>query len=317
MPVGTRARGQGRDARRSVDALGADIILANTYHLHLRPGDELIARAGGLHALHGLARARSSPTRAAIRCSASRRAARSSKRASIFQSHLDGSALVLTPESAVDIQARLGSDVAMMFDECPSWPATHDARRSRDGAHAAVGAPRPRSVPGARRAGACPTCRAPTPGQAQFGIIQGGTYKDLRDQSVAGHRRGRIRGLRDRRAVGRRAGRSRCTTSSAHTAAQLPDDRPRYLMGDGHAGRPGRERGPRASTCSIASCRPAMPATASCSPATGPDRHQECRATPRTRGRPIRTARCPTCRRHSRAYLRHLFMAGEMTRGDP
>jgi queuine tRNA-ribosyltransferase len=102
-----------------------------------------------------------------------------------FRSHLDGSAQVLTPESVVDIQARLGSDVTMVFDECPSWPATAEeveaatsrtlrwARRGRDRFLALA-------------AGKAPEVPRATPDQLQFGIIQGGTHKTLRDLSVAG-----------------------------------------------------------------------------------------------------------------------------------
>ena len=132
MPVGTRGAVQGRHASTSSSALGAEIILANTYHLHLRPGDDLIARAGGLHAFmgwdaadpHRLGRLSGLQSRGAAH--ADRRRRRSFSRIST------DARTSLTPESAVDIQARLGSDVAMMFDECPSWPATHDERRRRD-----------------------------------------------------------------------------------------------------------------------------------------------------------------------------------------
>ena len=156
-----------------------------------------------------------------------------------------------------------------------------------------------------------PDVLRPTPGQAQFGIVQGGTFKDLRDRSVAGtvaigFEAYAIGGLsvgeptdddvRRRRPHGRPAARG---------PAPLPDGRR-------HARRPGRERRPRASTCSTACCRPGTPGTASSSPGTGPISIKNARYAEDPRP-PDPECACPTCRRHSRAYLRHLFMAGEMT----
>ncbi len=130
-----------------------------------------------------------------------------------FQSHLDGSARFLSPESAVDIQAALGSDIAMVFDECLAYPAEPAAvaasvdltlRWARRG--------RARML--ALRAGAdspgpdgtvLPPATLVTPGQAQFGIVQGGVIPDLREASAAGHGRRRLRGLRHRRPQRRRA----------------------------------------------------------------------------------------------------------------
>src|ERR1041385_5395028 len=183
MPVGTRAAVKavtGDDLR----ALGAGIILANTYHLHLRPGDELIARAGGLHAFMGWHRPILTDSGGyQVFSLAARRTV--TDQGVVFRSHIDGRTHAITPETAVDIQTRLGSDVAMAFDECTSWPATHDA------APAAV----TRTLQWARRgrdrflsiaAGREPAVARPTPDQSQFGIVQGGVFKDLRDESVAG-----------------------------------------------------------------------------------------------------------------------------------
>src|SRR5262249_12314081 len=149
----------------------------------------------------------------------------------VFHSHLDGSPQTLTPESAVDIQARLGSDVAMILDECPSWPAEANAL------DAAVA----RTLRWARRgrdrflalaAGADPGVARPTPGQAQFGIIQGGTDRSQRDRSVEGtlaigFEAYAIGGL----SVGEPV--EAMYETVAHTTPQLPADRPRYLMGTG------------------------------------------------------------------------------------
>src|SRR5918993_75403 len=146
MPVGTRASVKAvtpRDLRE----VGAQIVLGNTYHLYLRPGDEMIARHGGLHRFMSWDR----PVL--------------TEEGARFRSHLDGSAHLLTPESASDIQARLGSDIAMVLDECTPYPVPHDeARRSLE--RTARWAQRARDrflAPDAPK----------SPGQAQFGIVQG------------------------------------------------------------------------------------------------------------------------------------------------
>ncbi len=307
MPVGTRGavKGVTLDA---VAALGADIILANTYHLHVRPGDDVIARVGGLHAFAGWDRPILTDSGGYQVFSLSSRR-QVSEAGVVFQSHLDGKPLTLSPESAADIQARLGSDIAMVFDECPSWPATHEAAE----------ASMERTLRWARRgrdrfldlaAGRVPEVVRATPGQAQFGIIQGSTFKDLRDRSVAGT----VAVGFDAYAIG---GLSVGEPIDAmydiveHTAAQLPGELPRYLMGTGmpddlvesvargidmfdcvlptrnaRNGQLFTRRGP----ISIKNARYAEDLTP-------PD--PECQ--------------CPTCRRHSRAYLRHLFMSGEMS----
>ncbi|MGH9241047.1 MAG: tRNA guanosine(34) transglycosylase Tgt, partial [Vicinamibacterales bacterium] len=180
MPVGTQGTVKAA-LHRDVRDAGAEIVLGNTYHLFLRPGDELIARRGGLHAFIGWNRPILTDSGGyQIFSLAARRVIR--EEGAEFQSHLDGSRHVLTPERAVDIQARLGSDIAMVLDECLSYPASRDdASRSMQ-----------LSLRWARR------CRerftglrdrdvqVSNPGQAQFGIVQGGVFQDLRDESAAG-----------------------------------------------------------------------------------------------------------------------------------
>jgi len=116
MPVGTRGAVKAI-THRDLEDLGAEIILGNTYHLHLRPGDELIARAGGLHRFIGWPRPMLTDSGGyqVFSLAAMRKVTEDGV---TFRSHLDGAAHVLTPESAVDIQARLGSDIAMVLDEC-------------------------------------------------------------------------------------------------------------------------------------------------------------------------------------------------------
>ncbi len=307
MPVGTRAAVKGVTGEQ-LEALGAEIILGNTYHLHLRPGDELIARAGGLHAFMGWHRPILTDSGGyQVFSLADRR--KISESGVVFRSHLDGSAHTLTPESAVDIQARLGSDILMMFDECPPWPASEDVIRGavdRTLRWAARGRERMLAL----RSGAATDVPRATPGQLQFGIIQGGTHLALRDRSVAGtlavgFDAYAIGGL----SVGEPA--STMYDVVAHTAAQLPADLPRYLMGTG------------------------TPADLVESVARGIDMFDCVLPTRNARNGQlftrdgvivIKNARyaedlsppdpecaCYTCRHHSRAYLRHLFMAGEIT----
>jgi queuine tRNA-ribosyltransferase len=307
MPVGTRAAIKALTLDQ-VETLGPEIILANTYHLHLRPGDVAIAELGGLHAFMNWPRPILTDSGGyQVFSLADRR--RLSEEGVTFQSHLDGRTLVLTPESAADIQARLGSDVAMMFDECPSWPAGQDAAR----------AAMERTLRWARRgrdrflalsAGGVPGVACATPGQAQFGIVQGGTHKDLRDESVAGT----VAVGFEAYAIGGLSVGEPIETMydlTAHTAAQLPEDRPRYLMG---AGTPldlveSVARGVDLFDCVLPTrnARNGQLLTR-----RGPIAIKNARYATDVRP-PDPDCACPTCRRHSRAYLRHLFMAGEMS----
>jgi len=306
MPVGTRGAVRGVTADE-LEALGAEIVLANTYHLHLRPGADLVARRGGLHAFMAWSRPILTDSGGyQIFSLASRR--RLNEDGVIFHSHLDGSAQTLTPESAVDIQARLGSDVAMILDECPSWPATPDAL------DAAVA----RTLRWARRgrdrflalaAGADPGVLRPTPGQAQFGIIQGGTDKAQRNRSVEGtlaveFEAYAIGGL----SVGEPV--EAMYDIVAHTAPQLPADRPRYLMGTGMPDDlvESVARGIDLFDC-VLPTRNAR--NGQLFTRQGPISIKNARYA--EDDRPIDPdCACPTCRRHSRAYLRYLFVAGEM-----
>src|SRR3954463_15230769 len=125
MPVGTQGAVKGL-THRDLEAVGAQILLSNTYHLYLRPGDELIARRGGLHRFIGWKRPILTDSGGYQVFSLAARCAISEEGAD-FQSHLDGSRHLLTPERATDIQARLGSDIAMVLDECLAYPATRDS----------------------------------------------------------------------------------------------------------------------------------------------------------------------------------------------
>src|SRR6476619_5156377 len=122
MPVGTQGAVKGV-THRDLESIGAEILLSNTYHLYLRPGDDLIARLGGLHRFIGWTRPILTDSGGYQVFSLAERR-RISEDGAEFQSHLDGSRHLLTPEKATDIQAQLGSDVAMVLDECIATPAT-------------------------------------------------------------------------------------------------------------------------------------------------------------------------------------------------
>src|SRR5499426_3013445 len=125
MPVGTQGAVKGV-THRDLESMGATILLANTYHLYLRPGDELVARRGGLHRFIGWNRPvlTDSGGYQVFSLADRRKVEEDGVR---FRSHLDGSSHVLTPEKAADIQAQLGSDIAMVLDECLAHPATPEA----------------------------------------------------------------------------------------------------------------------------------------------------------------------------------------------
>jgi len=307
MPVGTRAAVKAVTHRDLIDA-GAQMVLANTYHLYLRPGDDLIARLGGLHRFMAWERPilTDSGGYQIFSLADIRTVTDHGVR---FRSHLDGAEHVLSPEGATDIQARLGSDVAMVLDECaasPAGPALARAAMERS----ARWAERARRRFEAIAAGDAPEVAVTNPGQAQFGIIQGGVYPDLRTESVQrtleiGFEAYAIGGL----SVGEPV--DVMYEVVAHTAPQLPADRPRYLMGTGMPDDLFEcvARGIDLFDCVL------------------PTRNARNGQLLTRRGRlVIKHARyadderppdpecgCYTCRRFSRAYLRHLFLAREMT----
>src|ERR1700712_4903905 len=181
MPVGTQGAVKGV-THRELEGVGAEILLSNTNHLYLRPGDDLIARRGGLHRFIGWSKPILTDSGGYQVFSLSNRRTIDEKGAH-FKSHLDGSAHTLTPEKAADIQAQLGSDVAMVLDEWLGHPATEDAARvsmERTLRWAVRG--RDRFL--ALRDGRVPGPIVTNPGQAQFGIVQGGVFPGLREESA-------------------------------------------------------------------------------------------------------------------------------------
>ena len=298
MPVGTLGTVKSLTPA-DLREIGAEIVLANTYHLFLRPGPALIAELGGLHrfmAWDGPILTDSGGFQVW-----SLAALRTIREEGVrFRSHLDGGTEhLLTPELVVEVQQALGVDVLHPLDECLPYPA------SRDAAEASLG----RTLRWARRAHAAHVAGR-RPGQACFGIVQGGMYPDLRRAAVTetcalgfdgyalgGFAVGEPRGLM-RELVG-------------FTAAALPADRPRYLMG---VGRPGDLVDAVAAGVDMFDCvlptRHARTGQAFTSRGLVVIRHAAHARAPE----PLDpSCPCYACRHFSRAYLRHLFLARELT----
>ncbi|HKT47914.1 MAG TPA: tRNA guanosine(34) transglycosylase Tgt [Candidatus Acidoferrales bacterium] len=301
MPVGTQATVKGL-RQEALEELGASILLANTYHLYLRPGHELVRSFGGLHRFMAWPHAilTDSGGYQVYSLSELRKMTDEGVR---FRSHLDGSEHLLTPEKAAEIQLALGSDIAMVLDECIETPAPREA------AQAAL----TRTTAWARRAREYFLERAQRNGelaQWQFGIVQGATFADLRRESA--------RQLLDvdfpGYAVGGLAVGEPHEVTCAMTAevtALLPAGRPRYLMG---VGRPEQIADYVALGVDMMDCvLPTRAARHACV-YTSEGRVLIKNARYARDQRPLDPAcSCSVCRRYSRAYLRHLFAAGEMT----
>jgi queuine tRNA-ribosyltransferase len=306
MPVATQGAIKGV-LHRDLEEMGAQILLSNTYHLFLRPGDDLIARHGGLHRFINW-------TKPMLTDSGGYQVFSLSERRTIteegvrFQSHLDGSAHLLTPEKATDIQAQLGPDIAMVLDECLALPATIDsARLSME--RTARWAARARDRFLALQAGTVPGVVVSNPGQAQFGIVQGGAFPDLRTESVqrtieVGFEAYAIGGL----AVGEPV--EVMYEIVGHTAPQLPADRPRYLMG---VGTPQDLVEAVARGVDMFDCVLPTRNARNGQLFTSEGRINIKNARYANDERPLDPeCRCVTCRSCSRAYLRHLYLANEI-----
>jgi queuine tRNA-ribosyltransferase len=301
MPVGTAATVKGL-TQDALEELGAGIILANTYHLYLRPGHELIRKLGGLHAFMSWRNAilTDSGGYQVFSLSELRKITDEGVR---FRSHLDGSEHLLTPEKAAEIQLAFGSDIAMVLDECIETPAPREA------AEAAL----KRTAEWARRAREYfleSASRNGNPPQWQFGIVQGATFADLRRESARQLLQLDFPGY----AVGGLAvGEPHEVTCemAAEATALLPRERPRYLMG---VGRPEQLADYVARGIDMMDCvLPTRAARHACL-YTSEGRVLIKNARYTEDQRPIDPrCTCSVCRRYTRAYLRHLFAAGEIT----
>ncbi len=309
MPVGTQGAVKGL-THRDVDEAGAEIMLGNTYHLYLRPGDDLIARLGGLHAFIGWSKPILTDSGGyQIFSLADRRTIL--EEGARFQSHLDGSLHLLTPERATDIQAQLGSDVAMVLDECLAYRATPDAARTSM-ERTLRWAARSRARHLLLKEGPPPAVILTNPGQAQFGIVQGGVHAALRAESAdatvaVGFEGYAIGGL----SVGEPP--TVMYETVALTTARLPVDQPRYLMG---AGTPEDLVESVARGIDLFDCVLPTRNARNGQLFTAEGRLNIRNAQFAEDTRPVSDdCRCYTCRHFSRAYMRHLAMTGEMASG--
>jgi queuine tRNA-ribosyltransferase len=324
MPVGTAGTVKAVP-QETLESLGAQIILGNTYHLYLRPGHEAIRRMGGLHRFISWPRGLLTDSGGfqVFSLSELRKVTDEGVR---FRSHLDGSSHFFTPEHSMDVQIALGADIAMAFDECTEYPAERSraeeslrltmawARRSLDHFRA-----HQHEVPWLNDGGGIhpgsPSARDPghpiergIGAQSLFGIVQGGMYRDLRKQSAE-----RLIEMDfDGYAIGGLSvGEPRDLTLEmiAEVLPMLPKDKPRYVMGVGY---PDEIEQYARMGVDMMDC--VLPTRAA--------RHgllftSEGRLTIKNKrfaedqGPPDPACDCMVCRRYTRAYLRHLMQAGE------
>ena len=294
MPVGTAATVKAM-LPESVRATGADILLGNTYHLMLRPTAERIARLGGLHRFMNWDRPILTDS-GGFQVMSLTGLRKLTEEGVKFKSHIDGSAHMLTPERSMEIQALLGSDIVMCFDECTPCPATEEVARASMELSMRWAA-RSRAAFGDR------------PGHALFGIQQGSTFADQRAESAQMLREIGFDGY----AVGGLAvgeGQEMMFGVLDYAADMLPQDRPRYLMG---VGKPDDivgavERGIDMMDCVLPSRsgRTGQAFTRHGVVNIKNARHQD-------DPRPLDEAcTCPACRSYSRAYLHHVTRSHEI-----
>jgi len=295
MPVGTQGIVKTL-TYKDIEYLGYEIILANTYHLYLRPGHELIKRAGGLHNFTGHKKVSYLTDSGGYQVFSLSDLRKITEGGVVFRSHLDGSKHLFTPELVIDIQEALNSDIMMMLDECPPYPATEGyVRESLE-----------LTLKWAKRAKAHKQHNH----QLLFGIQQGGMYKDFRRRSAE-----ELAALDfDGYAIGGLSvGEPKDLMNSVidYSTDMLPQDKPRYLMG---VGTPldilnGVEMGVDMFDCVLPTrnARNGSVFTANGILRIKNQRYME-------DSRPIDPeCDCYVCRTYSRSYIRHLYKANEIS----
>ncbi len=296
MPVGTAATVKGQ-TQQDLEALNAQIILANTYHLYLRPGHELIRDMGGLHKFMSWPRPILTDS-GGFQIFSLSDLRKVTDEGVTFRSHIDGSEHFLTPEKALEIEIALGSDIMMVLDECIEAPAAES--RTRDAAA--------RTLAWAKRSRDYFACHGDAAKQMLFGIVQGGAHASLRranadslmELDFPGYA---IGGL----AVGEPHALT-CEMTQTVTS-RLPPDKPRYLMG---VGKPEQILDYVALGVDMMDCvLPTRSARHGCLyTSEGRVLIRNSRYARDTRPIDERCG-CAVCRRYSRAYLRHLYSTGE------
>jgi len=294
MPVGTAGTVKGM-LPGNVAATGAEIVLGNTYHLMLRPGAERVARLGGLHVFSGWDGPILTDS-GGFQIMSLAELRTLTEDGVTFRSHIDGAKHHLTPERAVEIQTLLDADIAMVLDECTTWPV--EEKEAAASMRLSM-----------RWAGRCRDAFRDREGYGLFGIVQGSVFPELRAESAAalaeiGFDGYAVGGL----AVGE--GQERMFEVLEIAAPLLPGDRPRYLMG---VGTPLDIIGAVGRGIDMFDC--VMP-TRSGRTGKGFTRRGEINmrnARHAEDPRPVDAeCACPACGRFSRAYLHHLFKSGEM-----
>jgi queuine tRNA-ribosyltransferase len=297
MPVGTQATVKGLTQRDLAEDLGVEILLANTYHLYLRPGHELIRQMGGLHRFMSWPNAilTDSGGFQVFSLSGLRKI---TDHGVVFQSHLDGDTHTFTPQSTVDVQLAFGSDICMVLDECPEYPVSHEY--ARESMH--------RTVRWAREAFAHYRGLS-APHNALFPIVQGSMFPDLRKECASA--------LLDVDADGYAIGglsvgepRPLSLEMVEATEDILPRQRPRYAMG---VGMPAElpeyvARGIDMMDCVLPS-RNARNGYLFTSEGRVIIKHARYKD---DAGPLDPKCQCYTCSNYSRSYLRHLFQSGEI-----
>jgi queuine tRNA-ribosyltransferase len=300
MPVGTAGTVKGV-TQGALEGLGVGLLLANTYHLYLRPGHELIAKMGGLHKFMAWSGGILTDS-GGYQVFSLAKMRKVSDEGVRFRSHLDGSEHLLTPEKAIEIQRALGSDIGMVLDECIELPASRE-QTAEAAARTYEWAKRQRAVIESQPSSAS------NPEQSFFAIVQGGAYADLRrenaqqlvDLDFPGYAVGGL-------AVGE-PHELTCEMAAA-AAACLPEDRPRYLMG---VGKP--EQLADYVRCGIDMMDCVLPTRNARNGCLYTHRGPvNIRNAPYANDpRPLdEECDCIVCRRYSRGYLRHLYQANEM-----
>ena len=309
MPVGTAGTVKAVP-QETLEALGAEIILGNTYHLYLRPGHEAIRRMGGLHRFMSWPRALLTDSGGfqVFSLSALRKVTDEGVR---FRSHLDGSSHCFTPEHSVDVQLALGADIAMAFDECTEYPA--DRARAEESLRLTMAWAR-RSLDYFRAHGDEVVWREEFEGRTQslFGIVQGGMYGDLRRQCAEQL----VEMDFDGYAIGGLSvGEPRELTLEmiAEVLPLLPKDKPRYVMGVGYPDE--IEQYARLGVDMMDCVLPTRAARHGLLFTSEGRVNIKSKRYAEDQGPADPACECMVCRRYSRAYLRHLMQAGEALSG--
>lgn len=312
MPVGTAGSVKGMRFEALEEELDARVILGNTYHLWLRPGSDAIRKVGGLHRFIGWDRALLTDS-GGFQVWSLGALRKITEEGTEFRSHLDGSVRFLSPEISMEVQAALGSDIVMAFDECAAGEATHEISQRSMELTARWASRSRRKFDSLQSQGLDSGRREAIEGisgaQALFGIVQGGAHLDLRVESLCrieeigfdGHAIGGLSVGEEKPVMWKVV---------SEIAPQMPENGPRYLMGVGTP-----EDLVEAVSHGIDMFDCVLPTRngRTGQAFTSRGKMNVKNAQWAVDSRPLdESCQCAVCKRHSRAYIRHLYNAGEM-----